>query len=123
MTGPKEGPPPALFPGEDKALGEEFFKVLEGEHWEIMGGRGHFFLELIATDPGYGGKGVGGMLVKWGCERADELGVEAYLDSTPMGKGLYEKFGFGAVKGVGFLEGRYLQSFMVRPGGVSVGKV
>ncbi len=34
------------------------------------------------------------MLVKWGVDLADELGLESYLESSALGKGLYEKFGF-----------------------------
>lgn len=30
----------------------------------------------------------------WGMKKADELGLEFFLDATPMGKPLYEKSGF-----------------------------
>jgi len=34
------------------------------------------------------------MLVKWGCDLADENGVGAYVDASKAGAPLYEKFGF-----------------------------
>jgi hypothetical protein len=47
-----------------------------------------------------------GLLVNWGCERADEMDVEAYLEATPMGRPLYERYGFVAVKEVEFCTGK-----------------
>lgn len=38
------------------------------------------------------------MLVQWGIETAKSLGVEFWLNATPVGKPLYEKFGFELVK-------------------------
>lgn len=34
------------------------------------------------------------MLLKWGAEEADRLGLDSYLESSPEGKTLYEKSGF-----------------------------
>ena len=34
------------------------------------------------------------MLVKWGCDLADQNGVVAYVDASKDGAPLYEKFGF-----------------------------
>ena len=33
-------------------------------------------------------------MAAWGVERADEMGVESFLEATDMGKNLYETFGF-----------------------------
>lgn len=111
---------PTTFPGPDKTLGAKFFEALTTIHGEIMGAQPHMYLELIAVSPKYQGRGIGAELVKWGCDHADEVGVEAYLDATPQGKRLYEKFGFEGVKSVAFdaqdggSEDRYVQCFMVR---------
>lgn len=51
-------------------------------------------LELLATDPKYQGKGAGSLLLRYGCERADNDSVEAYLDASPESVHLYEKIGF-----------------------------
>jgi hypothetical protein len=37
---------------------------------------------------------LGALQLKWGLEKADEMGVQAYLESSPKGKGLYAKHGF-----------------------------
>lgn len=37
------------------------------------------------------------MLLKWGLEKADEEGLESYLEASPVGKSLYEKLGFKEV--------------------------
>lgn len=51
-------------------------------------------LDMLCTHPEYRRRGAGGMLVSWGCERADADRVAAYVDASPSGKPLYEKFGF-----------------------------
>ena len=38
------------------------------------------------------------MLVQWGIDTAKRLGIEFWLNSTPIGKPLYEKFGFELVQ-------------------------
>ena len=40
------------------------------------------------------------MLVRWGCERADETGVEAFLEASVMGAPMYARHGFQPVKEV-----------------------
>jgi len=39
------------------------------------------------------------MLVKWGVDEADRLGLPCFLESTPHGVGLYKKFGFKEIGG------------------------
>ncbi|KDN64636.1 putative acetyltransferase [Colletotrichum sublineola] len=51
-------------------------------------------LDTLVTHPDYQRRGAGSMLLKWGCELADENGVGAYVDASKAGKGLYERFGF-----------------------------
>jgi hypothetical protein len=34
------------------------------------------------------------MLLEWGCQKADEAGLDCYLDATSTGKPLYERYGF-----------------------------
>lgn len=43
------------------------------------------------------------MLVKWGIDIADKLGVETVVEASIQGRGLYEHFGFGSLQHV-FLE-------------------
>lgn len=51
-------------------------------------------LDACFTDPEYHRRGAGKMLMRWGTERADELGVRAFVEASPMGKRLYESCGF-----------------------------
>lgn len=46
------------------------------------------------THPDYQRRGAGLMLLKWGCNLADECGVAAYVDASKAGAKLYEKCGF-----------------------------
>ncbi|KAJ9131789.1 hypothetical protein NKR23_g11554 [Pleurostoma richardsiae] len=92
----------------------EFFGKLWELHEQIMGRRPHWYLELIATRAGYQGKGAGGMLIRWGTDRADEEGLESYLDATPEGKPVYERYGFRELETLRFFGGKYAQCFMIR---------
>ncbi|KAI2631806.1 acyl-CoA N-acyltransferase [Hypoxylon sp. NC1633] len=54
----------------------------------------HLYLFIIFTHPDYRRKGVGQQFMNWGMKKADEMGVDFYLDSTPYGRPLYEANGF-----------------------------
>ena len=51
-------------------------------------------LEIVGTSPKFQRKGAGSELLQYGCERADEQGVEAFLEAAPDALPLYQKFGF-----------------------------
>jgi len=42
-------------------------------------------------------KGVGKMLVKWGVQKADEFGIECFVEATDAGQKLHSKFGFSTL--------------------------
>lgn len=52
-------------------------------------------MELLFTDPEYGRKGCGSMILQHGLELADRDGLPSYIDASPMGAPLYRKFGWG----------------------------
>lgn len=60
------------------------------------------------------------MLVQWGCEQADAKGVECYLEASPMGVPLYERFGFQRIQEVSIDLGKFggdeKLTFIVRSG-------
>jgi len=110
--------------GSDVAIANHFFGNLFTRRKRIMGERKHWYLECIATSPGWQGKGAAGKLIRWGLEKVDEEGVEAYLEASPDGKPIYEHFGFGEVERlVVDLEGRgnargekeFVEVMMLRP--------
>lgn len=75
---------------------------LRAANEEIMGARPYLMLNTLSTHPEHYRRGCGSLLVKWGVETADELGIEAYLDTSMMGRKLYERFGFELVREVRF---------------------
>lgn len=56
-------------------------------------------LELCFVHPSHRRRGAGRLLVEWGTKKADELGVEAFVESTPDGRPLYESCGFVTMNG------------------------
>ncbi|KAK4503127.1 hypothetical protein PRZ48_006554 [Zasmidium cellare] len=74
-------------------------KALKDKH---IGRKPHVYLQVIGTRDGHQRRGVGALSMKWGTEKADELGVPMYLDATTKGKGLYKKWGFQEVDVVPF---------------------
>ena len=45
-------------------------------------------LDILTIDPKHQRKGIGNALVQWGTRKADELGVEAVVESSVFGKAL-----------------------------------
>jgi GNAT superfamily N-acetyltransferase len=52
----------------------------------------------MATHPDHQRKGVGKLLVQWGIQIAEQLGLPIYLESTNAGQPLYESQGFETLK-------------------------
>ncbi|KAI2610537.1 hypothetical protein GGR54DRAFT_370814 [Hypoxylon sp. NC1633] len=61
---------------------------------ENSNGKGAYVLELLAVHPDYQRLGAGTALVQWGTNAADELGVQAVVESSPVGRRVYQKCGF-----------------------------
>jgi GNAT superfamily N-acetyltransferase len=51
-------------------------------------------LQILCVWPAYWRQGAGGMLVKWGCDMADQINATCVVESSGAGKRLYEKWGF-----------------------------
>lgn len=79
-------------------LAQEMFKERNAA---IMRTNGNVVsLDILAVDPACQRQGVGHALVEWGARKADEMGVEAVVESSVFGKGLYLKHGFVFIKDV-----------------------
>jgi GNAT superfamily N-acetyltransferase len=59
-----------------------------------MQGRPYALLMYMCVDPAWQRRGVGRMLMRWGTDRCDELGILAYLEASPFGCPLYRTCGF-----------------------------
>ncbi len=49
------------------------------------------------THPAHRRHGAGKLLMEWGIRKADELGLETYIEASPLGSTLYRKHGFRIV--------------------------
>lgn len=54
-------------------------------------------LNIIYTHPDYRRRGVADVMLNWGKQKADEMGVEMWLDATEQGVPVYLKHGFTVV--------------------------
>ncbi|EAS30278.3 GNAT family acetyltransferase [Coccidioides immitis RS] len=59
-----------------------------------MARRPHLYLNVAFTLPAYRRHGVATMLVDWGIQKADSMGLECWLDASDSGRPVYEKKGF-----------------------------
>jgi len=98
----------------DPDFANMFFGQLEDQKMQVMGDRPHWYLMLIGTSPEYQGKGAAGKLIRYGLEKADEQGVEAYLEASPEGVPIYSHFGFKEVDRLSVLDGKFVELFMLR---------
>lgn len=55
-------------------------------------------LDLLATLPGYQGRGIGSAMLRWGTKKADQYQCRVYLEATGEGYPLYTKHGFKPVE-------------------------
>lgn len=81
---------------------EPIYEHLRDNRRRVMGTRPYVYLDLLFTSPKHHRRGAGAMLLKWGVDRADELGIEAYLESSIEGRILYERYGYKVLKAVEF---------------------
>lgn len=54
-------------------------------------------LNIIFTHPDYRRQGIADLIMKWGINKAEAMGVEMWLDATRYGVPVYEKHGFSIV--------------------------
>ncbi|KAK5624487.1 hypothetical protein RRF57_000203 [Xylaria bambusicola] len=86
-------PPRVFHAGCNKEACEAVFTSLD-EIRRKRSGVKHVHLRLLHVDPKHQRRGAGAMLVNWGVEEAKKLGLPAFLESSPAGHSLYQRFGF-----------------------------
>ncbi|KAL1843826.1 hypothetical protein VTJ49DRAFT_7177 [Mycothermus thermophilus] len=57
-------------------------------------GEAALYLGILACTPSRQRLGAGSALMKWGVDLADRLGLPAWVEASPIGYGLYRKFGY-----------------------------
>jgi GNAT superfamily N-acetyltransferase len=99
-------------------LANAFFGATAAMHNRLLGDVSHWYLDIVATRKEFQRKGAARSLITWGLERADATGALAYLDASPAGRTVYEKFGFEALTFADFGSGENLMTecFMARKG-------
>ncbi|KAK2801316.1 hypothetical protein FQN51_005416 [Onygenales sp. PD_10] len=78
-----------------------------------------WYLALLGIHPGYQRRGIGALLVNWGIERAQAEHIPAGLESSVMGSGLYQKFGFRLLSKSKWINGQWLSAMLWEPAGLS----
>ena len=95
-SAPPEDPGPED-PTSNAKLMARFFGGLDAACKKVVGERPHAKLGILVTLPEHQGRGAGSMLVRCGCEKADAMGLECYLEASDMGLPIYENAGFRTV--------------------------
>jgi hypothetical protein len=89
---------PDPIPEDCRPAWDKFMDGIFKARWNIMATKPHVILDNLTTHPDHCRRGAGTMLVKWGTDKADELGLECYLEGSSQGRPLYEKHGYQPVR-------------------------
>lgn len=54
----------------------------------------HLLISYCFVHSAHRNRGVASLMLKWGTRKADDLGLEAFVESTEIGRKAYEKHGF-----------------------------
>ncbi|KAI0179649.1 hypothetical protein GGR52DRAFT_207889 [Hypoxylon sp. FL1284] len=54
----------------------------------------HLLISYCFVHSAHRRRGVASLMLEWGTRKADELGVDAFVESTEIGRSVYEKHGF-----------------------------
>lgn len=81
-------------PHAGKAIASDYSGSIDGRF--VLG----IALNNMVVDVNYRNLGIGGMLMKWGIQRADQMGLESLIEASPAGRWLYEKYGYKFVMAV-----------------------
>ena len=88
--------------GGDRAFAARFFQANQDALSEATKDQPYWFLSMIAVAKEHQRRGVASMLMRFGVDEADREGWAAYVNASPEGKALYERFGFRTVQRTDF---------------------
>ncbi|MCJ1415052.1 hypothetical protein MMC32_001382 [Xylographa parallela] len=112
----------------ERAFGQELIDEFHRRRVERMKGP-HCLLDLCFCSPTHQHRGAGTQLVQWGTRKADEMGVQAFVEGTLTGRRLYEENGFVVTEDIKLKEdtwaekGRIEYLFMHRPARATVTQI
>ncbi|KAI1337259.1 acyl-CoA N-acyltransferase [Xylariaceae sp. FL0016] len=80
--------------GKEREKAETVLVPLWDMHEKLFGKRRHVYLPTMAVHPDYQRRGIGRLLMQWGIDMAEKLGLPIYLEATDAGFPLYKSMGF-----------------------------
>ncbi|KAI1148584.1 hypothetical protein F4825DRAFT_91631 [Nemania diffusa] len=102
------------------ALREAAHEYFSSRNGGEMGETPHLLLALLVTTDKHRRRGAGSLLVQWGIDLSESLGVQCYVQASEQGRRLYQHHGFQDVDSVRFdlsqygLEGIEIMTEMIR---------
>lgn len=86
------------YPEENVEARMAFMDGIWSSQREVIGGKPHIRLDSLVCHPDHQRRGAGKMLLQWGLDKGDELGLINYLEASAAGRGLYLKTGYEPVR-------------------------
>ncbi|KAK3723124.1 hypothetical protein LTR37_001847 [Vermiconidia calcicola] len=91
--GGSEDEVPEWLEGEMREKSEELTRKMNEYRRRAMPGP-FVHLHICFTNSDYRRRGAGGMMLKWGCDLADLLGLPGWIEASEEGNFVYKMFGF-----------------------------
>ncbi|KAL9625351.1 MAG: hypothetical protein Q9160_000414 [Pyrenula sp. 1 TL-2023] len=63
-------------------------------YWNEEGALYYPVIQWCGTKSAYRRRGIGMLMMKWGTERADQMGISSFVEATDLGEPLYRAAGF-----------------------------
>lgn len=99
----------------DESIWQPSISLMTEQEKEVMKGRKHFLLELLAVDHAYKHQGIGSRLLTKACDIADQTGCPIFLQAHSKAAGFYKRLDFEAVaEAILPGEAQYLEYELVR---------
>ncbi|KAK6208253.1 hypothetical protein LQW54_007035 [Pestalotiopsis sp. IQ-011] len=85
-----------LLKGPMKQIGDQLVRNLRTRRPNHMS-KPHILLTYCFVHSSHRRRGAASLMLKWGTDKADELGLEAFIESTDIARPAYKKHGFRVI--------------------------